>query len=81
MKLRSNKITPKSCKPKKPYSELCLLFLDFIIQSLPMPCVSMDLGILNRHIPMVPKNDLDWAAISQAQPSFAENLGNGTTAK
>jgi len=32
----------------------------------------MDLGFLNRYLPMIPKNDADWAAISQAQPPFQQ---------
>jgi hypothetical protein len=34
--------------------------------------MSMDIGFFSRYIPITPKNDGDWAAISQAQPSFQQ---------
>jgi hypothetical protein len=32
----------------------------------------VDLGFFNRSIPAIPKNVGNWAAISQAQPSFPQ---------
>jgi len=43
-----------------------------MIQGLPMLCVSVDLGFFNRSIPAIPTNVGNWAAISQAQPSFPQ---------
>jgi hypothetical protein len=34
--------------------------------------LSVDLEFFNRYIPMILKNNGDWVAISQAQPSFQQ---------
>jgi len=41
-----------------------------LIQSLLARSVSMELGVFNRYTPGFAKNDGNWVAISQAQPSF-----------
>jgi hypothetical protein len=43
-----------------------------LIQSLLARSVSTELGFFNRYTPRVAKNDGNWVAISQAQPSFSQ---------
>jgi hypothetical protein len=43
-----------------------------MIEGLPMACVSTDLGFFTQVMPTIPKNDGNWVAICQAQPSFQQ---------
>jgi hypothetical protein len=52
--------------PKNQTASSVFLFLDCMIQCLPMPCLSVDLGFFNRYTPAIPKNDGNWVMISQA---------------
>src|SRR5450631_4302747 len=65
-------LLPKSCKPKKT-GQRALSFIPGFYNSRPADALRV-LGsrVFNRYIPMIPKNDGDWAAISQAQPSFQQ---------